>query len=464
MDSPSEFARMTVLITAPWLVSCCPTEQAPEAVLKCQDAGLLIGPEGRIEAVGPRAQLLDDLRRAGRNYREESFEQHILIPGLVNAHTHAAMCLLRGAGDDLPLTSWLKDCIWPLEAELVDADFVRLGTTLAAAEMLLGGTTCCADMYWFPDAAASAYVALGLRAQLAMPVIDFPTRYAPDAEACLVANLQARDRWRAEPLLSWALGPHAPYTVSDASYERVLAYAAELDLPIHTHLQETAQETRDSLEHYGLSPTARLARLGITAAGLVGAHGVHLSTEDRQTLAASGASIVHCPSSNLKLASGLADLPALLAAGVNLALGTDGAASNNRLDLFEEMRLAALLGKLAARDASALPAKAAFTMATLGGARALGLDSLCGSLEVGKQADLVAVRVQGPAATPMFDPVSHLVYVASRSDVEAVWVGGRQRVAQGALVRDAEAALAECLPGITAISAHVASRSLQSFP
>ena len=438
---------MWTLLEAPWLVN--PTANGQRVSL-VTDAALLIDPTGSIHSVGQREAVRKAWnhvlsRNAGAATCDEvRLNDHVLLPGLVNAHTHAAMTLLRGLGDDLPLDRWLGECIWPAEASLVEQNFVDAGSRLAAAEMLLGGTTCCADMYFFPEAAGRAFARMGLRAQLAMPVLDFPSSYAADADGYLSANFAARDSLANEPLLSWGLGPHAPYTVTDATYRRVLAFASELDLPIHTHLQETSREVADSEAEHGVSPTLRLARLGITSARLAAAHGVHLTDVDRQALATAGASVIHCPSSNLKLASGLADLPALLRAGVNVALGTDGAASNNRLDMFEEMRLAALLAKAVGRDAAYPSAAQALALATVNGARALGLDSVCGALDVGKQADVIAVRVSEPSGVPLFDPVSHLVYVASRADVTDVWVAGRRRVDGGRLVADAADALAQC--------------------
>jgi 5-methylthioadenosine/S-adenosylhomocysteine deaminase len=381
----------------------------------------------------------------------------ILCPGLVNAHCHAAMTLMRGAADDLPLMDWLQKRIWPMEAELIDSTFVRAGTTLAAAEMLLGGTTTCADQYFYPQDSARAFLAMGMRAQLAMPVIEFPTRYASDADRYLALALEARDALKGEALLSFALGPHAPYTVNDNTFERVVAYAAELGMPIHTHLQETAQEVEDSLAQHGERPTKRMERLGVLSPDFIGAHGVHLNIEDISRLANAAANIVHCPSSNLKLASGLAPITALTKAGVNVALGTDGAASNNRLDLFEEMRLAALLAKVQANDASAFPAEAAFRAATINGARALGLQDTIGSLEIGRQADFIAVSLDKIGMQPMFDPLSHLVYTASRADVTHAWVNGVQRVANGTLVADAQRVIDDAQSAIREIVDRIAA-------
>jgi 5-methylthioadenosine/S-adenosylhomocysteine deaminase len=380
----------------------------------------------------------------------------ILCPGLVNAHTHAAMALMRGAADDLPLMDWLQKRIWPMEAALVDPDFVEVGTKLAAAEMLLGGTTTCADMYFYPVDAARAFLAMGMRAQLATPIIEFPTRYASDADRYLALALEARDALKGEALLSFALGPHAPYTVNDITFERIVAYAAELGMPIHTHLQETAQEVEDAIAKTGERPTQRLERLGVLSPDFIGAHGVHLNAEDIARLAKNAANIVHCPSSNLKLASGIAPITALVKAGANVAIGTDGAASNNRLDMFEEMRLAALLAKVQTNDASAFPAAAAFRAATLGGAQALGLDDITGSFELGKACDMIAVSCEGVNITPMFNPVSHLVYAASRAEVTHVFVNGVAQVANGVLFTNAQSALDDARSAIREISERVA--------
>ena len=413
---------LSTLITARYLIT------ATDAGVTTLDYGaIVIDGGGRIIDVGTAATLIDK----GAFETRIELDNHILAPGLVNAHCHAAMTLLRGAADDLPLQRWLTERIWPMEGALVDEHFVRVGTQLAAVEMLLGGTTSCVDMYFYSKAAAQSFLSLGQRAVLALPVIDFPTRYAADVDAYITTGLQVRDEFVGEPLLSFALAPHAPYTAADATFQKVLAYANELGIPVHTHLQETAQEVSDALAQSNERPTARLARLGVLSPDFFASHGVHLDAADIALLAQHGASIVHCPSSNLKLASGLAPIAALLKAGVTVGLGTDGAASNNRLDMFEEMRLAALIGKVQATDASAVNAAQAFTMATLGGARAAGIGQNTGSLEIGKAADLIAVSLNAPGLQPLFDPVSHFVYAASRADVSHVWVAGRALVAGG---------------------------------
>ena len=409
----------STLITARYLIT--PTD---EGVTTIEHAGIVVDEAGLITALDGAETLVSK----GEFTTRIDLQNHILAPGLVNAHCHAAMTLLRGAADDLPLQRWLTERIWPMEGALVDEHFVRVGTQLAAAEMLLGGTTTCVDMYFYSRAAAQSFLSLGQRAVLALPVIDVPTRYAADVDAYITTGLQVRDEFVGEPLLSFALAPHAPYTAADTTFQKVLAYANELGIPVHTHLQETAQEVSDALAQTNERPTARLARLGVLSPDFFAAHGVHLDEADIATLAQHGASVVHCPSSNLKLASGLAPIAALLKAGVNVGLGTDGAASNNRLDMFEEMRLAALIGKVQSSDASAINAAQALTMATLGGARAAGIGETTGSLKIGKAADLIAVSLDAPALQPIFDPVSHFVYTASRADVTHVWVAGRPLV------------------------------------
>jgi 5-methylthioadenosine/S-adenosylhomocysteine deaminase len=367
--------------------------------------------------------------------------QHVLIPGLVNAHTHAAMSLMRGLADDLPLMRWLEDHIWPAEAKHVSAALVKDGTLLACAEMLRGGVTCFNDMYFFPEAALEAAAAAGMRAALGIIVVEFPSAYASDPADYLRKGLALRDRHLDDALASFCLAPHAPYTVSDASFRQVATLAAELDLPVHVHLHETQEEIARSLSEHGARPIARLQRLGLLGPGLIAVHAVHLNAEEISLLALHGCSVAHCPSSNLKLASGLAPVEALRKAGVNLCLGTDSAASNNRLDMFQEMRTAALLAKAVARDAQAMPAHAALRAATLGGAQALGLGDITGSIEPGKAADLVAVAMRPPELAPCYDPVSHLVYAAGREHVSHVWVNGELRVREGNLQNGAFAGL-----------------------
>ncbi|MDH5208345.1 MAG: TRZ/ATZ family hydrolase [Burkholderiaceae bacterium] len=357
-------------------------------------------------------------------------DTHAVTPGLVNAHTHAAMTLLRGVGDDLPLMRWLTQRIWPLEKALVSPEFVYDGTRLAALEMLRSGTTCASDMYFYPEASVRGFRALGMRAVVGIIAIEFPTAYAADAEDYLRKGLAARDALRDDALANFTLAPHAPYTVSDATLQRIAMLADELDLPIHTHVHETEDEIRQSIAQYGCRPLARLDRVGLVSERLIAVHAVHLEDEEFQLLAERGASIAHCPASNLKLGSGIAPVAGAAAAGVNLAIGTDGAASNNRIDMLSELRLAALLAKGATGDASALPAPAILEAGTLGGARALGLQDRIGSIEAGKEADLVAFDLAPPETQPLYDVISHLVYCTGREQVSDVWVAGR-RVVEG---------------------------------
>jgi 5-methylthioadenosine/S-adenosylhomocysteine deaminase len=366
---------------------------------------------------------------------------HALIPGLVNAHTHAAMTLMRGIADDIPLKTWLEQHIWPLEARFVSPEFVYDGTLLGAAEMLRGGVTCCNDMYFYPEAAARAYETAGMRAMLGTPVLEFATPYASDVDGYLQRGLAARDAFKHSPLLSFSLAPHAPYTVGDESLARIVMYARQLDLPIQTHLAETQHEIDEARAATGMTPLARLDRLGVTGPSFIAIHAVHLDSADLSLLASQRCHVVHCPGSNMKLGSGIAPVTELLRLGVNVALGTDSAASNNRLDMLGEMRLASLLAKVASGDPSSVPAATALRMATLNGATALGLDARTGSLKPGKQADIAAIDLSGVTTSPLYDPVSHLTHAAGRECVTDVWVGGDQVVADRRLVTVDENAL-----------------------
>ena len=377
--------------------------------------------DGRILAVLPTAEAHAAYPAAER----VSLPGHALIPGLVNLHTHASMALMRGLADDMALTQWLQDRIWPAEARHVSPQFVYDGTLLACAEMLRGGITCFNEMYFYPGDAARAALDTGMRAALGLIVIDAPTAYAADAEDYVAKGLALRDALREQALLSFCMAPHAPYTVSDRTFSRLVTLAEELDLPVHMHLHETQDEIAQSVAQHGVRPLERLQRLGLVGPNLIGVHAIHLTQEEITLLAKNGSSVAHCPSSNLKLASGFAPVARMLAEGVTVGLGTDGSASNNRLDLFQEMRLAALLAKAISGDAHALPAHQALAMATLDGARALRLDHAIGSIESGKFADLTAVEFSAPDMLPCYDPISHLVYSAGRENVSHVWVAGR---------------------------------------
>ncbi|MCK5435795.1 MAG: amidohydrolase family protein, partial [Nitrosomonadaceae bacterium] len=322
--------KIDTLLEARWII---PVEPAG-AVL--HEHAIAID-QGVIHSILPKAEA--HLQFAPRE--QIVLDKHVLIPGLVNLHTHAAMSLMRGLADDLPLMEWLNNHIWTTETEHVSADFVLDGTMLACAEMLKGGTTCFNDMYYFPEASAKAALTVGMRAAIGMIVIDFPTSYASDADDYLAKGLAMRDEYRQHRLLSFCFAPHAPYTVGDKTFTNILTYAEQLDLPIHIHLHETDDEVRNSLETTGLRPIARLHQLGLLSPNLIAVHMIHLTPEEIRQIGSQGCSVAHCPSSNLKLASGFAPIPSLLNQGINVGLGTDGAASNNRLDMFEEMRLAA---------------------------------------------------------------------------------------------------------------------------
>ncbi|HEX9583204.1 MAG TPA: TRZ/ATZ family hydrolase, partial [Gammaproteobacteria bacterium] len=288
---------------------------------------------------------------------------HAVIPGLVNAHTHAAMSLFRGLADDLPLMDWLNQHIWPAEAKWVSEAFVRDGTELAIAEMLQSGTTCFNDMYFFPDVTARVCHDAGMRACVGLIVLDFPSVWAQNADEYLHKGLKLHDDLRNSELITTAFAPHAPYTVSDAPLEKIRMYADELDIPVHMHVHETAHEVNEGQKLHGMRPLARLAKLGLLGPRLIAVHMTQLEAAEIKTLAQDNVSVVHCPESNLKLASGFCPVHALVRAGVTVALGTDGAASNNSLDMLEEMHIAALLAKGVSQDATAIPARTALRMA-----------------------------------------------------------------------------------------------------
>jgi 5-methylthioadenosine/S-adenosylhomocysteine deaminase len=412
------------LICPRWTLRVEPEVIAEEGLALAIDSGRIVG-------VLP----VDEAERRYAPRTRHDRPQHVLMPGLVNAHTHAAMTLFRGFADDLPFETWLRERIWPAEVRFVGPELVADGTRLAIAEMLAGGITCFSDMYFFPDVVGTTAAEAGMRAVVGMLALDFPTAWAKDADDYLRKGLEVHDRFKSEPLVTTAFAPHSPYAVGDTTLAHIRRLADELDLPVHMHVHETAAEVDEAVAKTGRRPLARLAELGLVTPSLIGVHATALTAEDIDLLATAGAHVVHCPRSNLKLASGLCPIAKLLDAGVNVALGTDGAASNNRLDLWAELQTAALLGKQVAGNAAAVPAPAALRMATIGGARALGLAGEIGSLAAGKAADVICVDLGGLEHQPLLDPVSQLVYAASRHDVTDVWVAGEQLVADRALLR-----------------------------
>lgn len=412
-----------LLIEAGWVVPV-----VPHGVVLTDHAVAVSN--GRIQAILPiheaRAQFVPKETVA----RPEA----ALIPGLVNAHTHNPMTLLRGVADDLPLMTWLREHIWPVEGAVMGPEFVADGTTLAIAEMLRGGTTCANENYFFADVAAAVYKKHGFRALVGSVIIDFPSAWAKTDDEYFDRACELHDAWHGDALVGTAFAPHAPYTVSDANFERVRMLADQLDVLVHLHTHETAQEIADSIKLHGQRPLARLDRLGLVNDRLIAVHMTQLTEAEIALCAERGVSVVHCPESNLKLASGFCPACALLKAGVNLAIGTDGCASNNDLDMFGETRTAALLGKAVASDAAGFSAHEALRAATLGGASALGFGDKVGSLEVGKQADLVCVDLAQLETQPLHHVVSQLVYAAGRQQVSDVWINGVAKLRQRVLV------------------------------
>lgn len=401
------------LISARWVIPVEPRDTV------LADHSVVVE-RGRILAVLPTP----DARARYPHARETVLATHALIPGLINLHTHAAMTLMRGLADDQPLMTWLNEHIWPTESKHLSESYVFDGTELAAAEMIRSGTTCFADMYFYHDVAARAAMKSGMRAALGGAILEFPTPFAADADAYLEKGVATRTAFLAEPKLKLMLAPHAPYTVSDKTFGRIVTIASEMDVPIMLHVHETATEVTDGEKQYGVRPIERLNRLGVLSPNLIAVHCVHLNALEIELFARQGVHVAHCPVSNLKLASGVAPIKAMLDAGVNVGVGTDGCASNNRLDMLAETRLASLLQKGVTGDAAALPAHTALEMATLNAAKALGWDDEIGSLVANKAADMVAIDLSSIETQPMYDPESHLFHAASREHVTHTWVAG----------------------------------------
>ncbi len=412
-----------LLIECGWVV---PVE--PHGVVLADHAVAIS--QGEILALLPRGEAR--IRFAPRETIQRPGS--VLMPGLVNAHCHNPMTLLRGVADDLPLRTWLERHIWPIEGAVIGPEFVIDGIELAVAEMLRGGTTCCNENYFFPDAQAATYSRLGFRALVGIPVIDFPTAWASSQDEYFDKGLEVHDLWRGNALIAVGFAPHAPYTVCDSSFERIRMLADQLDLRVHCHVHEAAQEVEDSLKQHGMRQIARLDRLGLLNEQLIAVHMTQLTDAEIALCAERGVHVAHCPESNLKLASGFCPVEKLRSAGVNLALGTDGCASNNDLDLFGEMRTAALLAKGVAMNAAAMDAASTLRMATLGGARALGFGDRVGSIEPGKRADLTCVDLDPLETQPLHNVISQLVYACGRHQVSDVWIDGRQRLGGGQLL------------------------------
>lgn len=410
-------APLDLLLLPTWLV---PIEPAG-VVLKDYALGIR---DGKIALLAPRAEAL---QYPAHEHME--LPETLLTPGLVNAHGHAAMSLFRGLADDLPLMDWLTQHIWPAEGQWVSEDFVRDGTYLAIAEQIKGGVSCFSDMYFYPHIASQCVHEAGIRAQISIPILDFPIPGAATAEDALNQGLQLHSDLRYHPRISVAFGPHAPYTVSDDKLETIRQLADERDMAIQMHVHETAHEVNEALHRHQERPLARLARLNLLGPRFQAVHMTQISDDDLALLLKHDCQIIHCPESNLKLASGFCPVHRLWEAGINVAIGTDGAASNNDLDVLGETRTAALLAKAVSGSATALSAHQALRMATLNGARALGLEHQLGSLELGKQADLAAFDLSGLAQQPVYDPVSQLIYASSRHQARYLWVAGKALLA-----------------------------------
>lgn len=411
------------LISARWIIPVIPEN----TVLENHSVAIR---GGKIVDLFPSADL------AQKGYQSAKYHQldkHILIPGLINCHGHAAMSLLRGYADDLALMDWLQNHIWPAEGKWVSEEFVFDGSLLAIAEMIKTGTTSYSDMYFFPDQSARAALQAGIRAQLSFPIFEFPSNWGQNPQEYIHKGLQVRDTYKNHDMIKVVFGPHAPYTVADATFEKIAMLAAETDAAIQVHLHETQFEVESSLQEHGLRPIARLNKLGILTPRTQCVHMTALNDDDIEIIKASGSHVIHCPESNMKLASGFCPVDKLLKAGINVALGTDSAASNDDLDLLGELKSAALLGKVVAGDPSALNGHSALRMVTINGARALGMEDKIGSIETGKLADLCAVSIDELDARPLYSPVSSLIYTNSGARVKHVWVNGKQLLHDGQL-------------------------------
>jgi len=349
-----------------------------------------------------------------------------IMPGFVNSHCHAAMNLLRGLSDDLPLKQWLEEAIWPVEAQFVDNEFVYQGTQHAIAEMLLSGTTCFQDMYFMPDQAAKAVQESGIRASIGMVIVDFQTSWAQNAQECIDKGLDVFDQFKHSHSVNFNFAPHAPYTVSKETLEHICTLSNELSLPVQIHVHETAFEVDSFVEEHGIRPLTRLKEIGLVSPLLNAVHMTQLNEGEIEWLAESGSHVIHCPQSNMKLASGVCPTKQLIEAGVNLAIGTDGAASNNDLDMIDEVRSASMLSKLDYLDPTSMSAYQSLYSATMGGAKALGLQEEIGSLESGKKADFITIDLNRIETMPVYNPISQIVYAAGRDQVTNVWVNGKQ--------------------------------------
>ena len=415
--------NIDTLIHAGWLIPVVPSN----TVLR--NCSIAIH-EGKIIALLPSGEA----RQRFNATEQYDLPSSLLIPGLINAHGHAGMSLLRGYADDQKLHAWLNESIWPAESRWMSEEFVHVGAELAIAEMLLSGTTCFSDMYFFPDQTARAARSHGIKCQLAFPVLEFPSAWARHADEYMHKGLALRDEYRDDSRISIAFGPHAPYTVNDPTLEKIATLAGELDAPVQIHLHESTEEITQSMADHGQRPIERLHQLGLLTPLTQCVHMTQLIDSDIALLAESGSHVIHCPESNLKLGNGFCPIEDLLNTGINIALGTDGAASNNDLNMLGEARTAALIAKGASGNPELLPAHEALELATINSARALGLDSKTGSIEAGKAADLVAIDLAHITSQPLYNAVSQLIYTDTARHISHTWVNGKLLVEDGRLL------------------------------
>ncbi len=389
---------------------------------------------GRIVGLQPTKEAIN--LYSPKNHFE--YDHHILMPGLINAHTHSPMSLLRGIASDMSLMQWLQEHIWPIEQKWVNEKFIHDGSELAIAEMLRGGTTCFNDMYFFPEVTARVASTIGIRAVIGMIVLEFPTIYASSPEDYLSKGLALFDTYKSDPLINNVFAPHAPYTVADDTFKKISSYSNELDVPVHIHLHETISEIETSLKEHGVRPLSRLNQLGLVNSNLLAAHMTQIIPEEFELIAASGVTVLHCPESNLKLASGFCPTKEFLQRGIKVLIGTDSCASNDDLNMFSEMKTAALLAKGVSQDATAFSAQEVIRAATIDAAKALGIGDETGSLETDKSADIIAIQCDSVEGQPFYDVHSHLVYSTDRSRVEDVFIAGRQLLRNRALTSISE--------------------------
>jgi len=406
--------QLDSIIDAKWLIPVVPEG-------KILNHHSLLIRHGKIVDIIPTREVMGRYQ----SIHHIKLDNHALLPGFVNSHCHSPMSLMRGIADDLPLKAWLEKHIWPLEAKFLDEQYVADGTSLAVAEMIRSGTTCLVDQYFYPETSAEIISEIGFRARLGLPIIDIPTNWAKNIDEYFEHGLKLTQDYMNHPLISCQFSPHAPYTVSDDALKRISTLSTELEIPIQMHIHETIHEIQEAMAEDDMRPLQRLENLGLLGPELQAVHMTQITEQEISKLASYGIQVIHCPESNMKLASGICPVTDLMAAGINVALGTDGAASNNDLDMISEMRSAAFLAKVSTHDATALSAAQVLSMATINGAKAIGLEEQIGSLEAGKQADITAIDLSGLEQQPIYNPISQIIYSSDRKQVTDVWVAGR---------------------------------------